>query len=249
MRVYDNPKYYEVAFSFRNILDEVDFIEQVIKQHSGIPVKTILDIASGNSPHMLELCKRGYHYVGLELNDEMVSYAREKIRKYNLGAKVIKDDLMNFSILEPVDCAILFLGSLYVKDDSELIKHLSSLSKALRSGGLYILDGAIEFYPEDVRKQSWDIEREGIKVITTYDPRWIDGQENIVEAKITLEVEDRGEKKKIEHSEIRKIYSYKEFTTIAKQTGNLEYVDSFSNFDTTSKTKEGGRNIIVLRRK
>ena len=30
MQVHDNPKYYEIAFSFREIRKEVDFIEQII---------------------------------------------------------------------------------------------------------------------------------------------------------------------------------------------------------------------------
>jgi len=56
-------------------------------------------------------------------------------------------------------------------------------------------------------------------------------------------------KNKIEHLEIRKIYSDKEFIAKAEQTNNWEYVGSFSNFDTTNKPRLGGRNIIVLRKK
>jgi len=157
MKVYDNPKYYEIAFSFRNISDEVDFIEQLIKTHSKIPVKTVFELASGNSPHMQELCKRGYQYIGLELNDKMISYARDKITQYNLDAEIVRGDLRDFSLSSPVDCALLFLGSLCVKNDNELEKHLDALAKTLCIGGLYILDGAVKFYPEDVRKQSWDM--------------------------------------------------------------------------------------------
>lgn len=37
MQVYNNQKYYEIAFSFRYISKEVDFIEQVIAKESRIP--------------------------------------------------------------------------------------------------------------------------------------------------------------------------------------------------------------------
>ena len=52
MEVYDNPKYYEIAFSFRDIPSEADFLDKVIARYSKIPVNTFLELASGNSPHL-----------------------------------------------------------------------------------------------------------------------------------------------------------------------------------------------------
>jgi hypothetical protein len=249
MQVYDNPKYYEIAFSFRDIPKEVDFIEQVVKNESRITVKTFLEIASGNSPHMKELCKRGYGYIGLELSKQMIEYSREIISKSTLSAEIIEGDMMKFSLSQPVDCALLFLGSFYIKNDEELHSHLDSVADAVRVGGLYILDGAVSFYPGDIRKQSWEMTHGDIKIVTTYDPKWIDKALNISRAKITLNVDDNGEKKKMEHLELRKIYSIDEFITKAQETGKWEYVSSFSNFDITKKPHKKGRNVVVLRRK
>ncbi|MEK7501721.1 MAG: hypothetical protein AAB629_02235, partial [Patescibacteria group bacterium] len=61
--------------------------------------------------------------------------------------------------------------------------------------------------------------------------------------------DDNGEKKKIEHLEIRKIYSIDEFVKKAQETGKWEYVSSFSDFDIERKPYNEGRNIVVLRRK
>jgi hypothetical protein len=249
MRVYDNPKYYEIAFSFRNISKEVDFIEEIITKESRIPVKTFLEIASGNSPHMKELCKRGYSYVGLELSKQMIGFSREIIEKFVLTAEIIEGNMMKFSLPKPVDCVLLFLGSFYIKSDDELHSHLDSVANAVKAGSLYILDGAVSFYPEDIRKQSWEMIEGNIKVVTTYDPKWIDKVGKISEAKITLDVDDNGEKKKIEHLEIRKIYSVDEFIEKAQGTDKWEYVGSVSDFDITKKPHNEGRNIVVLRRK
>ncbi|MEI7462878.1 MAG: class I SAM-dependent methyltransferase [Candidatus Taylorbacteria bacterium] len=249
MQVYNNPKYYEIAFSFRDIPKEVDFIEQVIAKDSRIPVKTLFEIASGNSPHIKELCKRGYGYIGFELGKQMIEYSREIIRKSVLSAEIVEGDMIKFSLPKLVDCALLFLGSFYIKSDEELRSHLDSVANVVQSGGLYILDGAVSFYPEDIRKQSWEMIEGNIKVVTTYDPKWIDKTGNISEAKITLDIDDNGEKKKIEHLEIRKVYSIDEFIKKAQETGKWEYVSSFSDFDITKKPYNEGRNIIVFRRK
>jgi len=62
--VYGNPKYYDIAFSFRDIPKEVETIEQCIRDYSKIPVINVLEIASGTSPHMDVLVGRGNVYTG-----------------------------------------------------------------------------------------------------------------------------------------------------------------------------------------
>ena len=57
--VYNNPKYYEIAFSYRDIPAEVDVLEQVIEQYSHIPVSTVLELGCGPAPHLAELARRG----------------------------------------------------------------------------------------------------------------------------------------------------------------------------------------------
>ncbi|MDE1975370.1 MAG: class I SAM-dependent methyltransferase [Patescibacteria group bacterium] len=250
MEVYSNPKYYEIAFSFRDIPAEVDFIERVIAKESRIPVKRFLEIASGNSPHMKELCKRGYCYIGLEMSDEMIAYSRKTIEDGALSAEIIKGDMIDFSLPTQADCALLFLGSFYVTSDEELRSHLDSVACALKSGGLYILDNAVIFFPEDAMNiQSWDMEADGVKVTTTYAPAWVDEKERISDAKITLDIEEGGKKRKIEHVERRKLYMADDFIRIAESTGKWERAGAFSNFDMSKEPYPGGRNIVVLRRK
>lgn len=249
MDVYDNPKYYEIAFSFRDIPKEVDFIEQLISKESKIPVKTFLEIASGNSPHMQELCKRGYSYIGLELSKQMVKYTLDKFRNLTLSAKIVEGDMIKFSLSKLVDCTLLFLGSLYVRNDDELLSHLDSVANALQSGGLYILDGVVTFFPEDVHTQTWEMEKDDIKVTTTYKVESTDVKTGISKAKIILDIEDNDQKKKMKHLEIKKVYTADEFIRIAIQTGQWEYVGAFSNFNITNKPQKEQRNIIVLRKK
>lgn len=248
MQIYNNPKYYNLAFSFRDIPKEVDFIEKVIAKESRIPVKTFLEIASGNSPHMKEMCKRRYRYIGLELNKQMIDYANGIAKDSNLNAEIFEGDMLDFALQEKAECALLFLGSFYVKSDAELSSHLESIANTVRSGGLYILDGAISYFDDDIRAQSWEMVDGNTKVVTTYNPKIIDKAENISEAKITLDINEAGKISTMEQLEVRKIYSIEEFISKIKEDGNWEYVDSFCNFDMDMKPSEDGRNITVLRR-
>jgi SAM-dependent methyltransferase len=75
--LYQNPKYYEIAFSFRDIPTEVDVFEGVITQYSRIPVSCVLELGCGPAPHLEELARRGYTYVGLDLSGPMLAYAQK----------------------------------------------------------------------------------------------------------------------------------------------------------------------------
>ena len=47
MPVYDEPLYYEIAFSFMDSAKQADLFEEFIEKHSGIEVKRFLDIGCG----------------------------------------------------------------------------------------------------------------------------------------------------------------------------------------------------------
>ena len=86
VNLYQHPKYYEVAFSFRNIPQEVDFFESAIEKFSRIKVKSFFELASGTSPYLEEWHKRGYRYIGLDKSSEMLAFfpevsPREKHRR------------------------------------------------------------------------------------------------------------------------------------------------------------------------
>ena len=199
MDVYKHPKYYDIAFSYRDIPEEVDFIEDVVRRYSKVPVRRVLELASGNSPHMAQLCRRGYEYVGLEISPEMIAYSRERIRDERLRAQILSGDMRDFVLEQPVDCVLVFVGSLFVQDDDELESHLHSVARALSPGGLYMLDGVVRAAPGASEKQQWTQSSGGVTVDVTWEP--LADRELL-----TLEVDDNGKRERIHHTEFNKRY-------------------------------------------
>ncbi|MBI4726308.1 class I SAM-dependent methyltransferase [candidate division TA06 bacterium] len=93
--LYANPKYYEIAFSFCDITKEVDVFQKCIAQYSKIPVKSVLELGCGNSPHLLELLKRGYRYTGIDLSREMLEFSKSKVSEEMLGKATFLQANMN----------------------------------------------------------------------------------------------------------------------------------------------------------
>lgn len=249
--LYDNPKYYEIAFSFRDIPAEVDVFEECFKRFSQIPVKSVLELGCGNSPHMEELIKRGYQYNGLDLSQAMLDYSREKALRIGAEANLIQANMIDFSLDTKVDFVYVLLGSLYAKSTSELLTHFNSVAQVLRKGGLYLLDWCIQYDPLSEGGDSWEIERDGIKVKTTVSWKVINRVEQTFEETITLEVNDHGEEHSIVGKEIKRAIYPQEFLCFVSGFRYFEFVGWWNNWDLRQPLEQANkidRPIALVRR-
>ncbi len=161
--VYDHPRYYEVAFSFRDIPAEVDLFEECIRRFARIPIRTFIELGCGNSPHMGELLARNYRYIGLDINTEMLEYSGRKVPQ---GGQAVfyKRDMCDFEINESADFAFIALGSLYAQTEADQISHFDSVAKVLPTGGLYLLDWCVYFGAPISTRDTWETQSGDIRV-------------------------------------------------------------------------------------
>lgn len=249
--VYHNPKYYEIAFSFRDIPAEVDIVEALIKQYSRIPVSRVLELGCGPAPHLAELARRGYTYVGLDLSRPMLAYAQQRADTVQASARFHVASLVDFRLDEPVDFAFILLGSLYTRNTTELLSHFDALSRALKHGGLYLLDWCVHFAPATERTESWEMSRDNITVKTTYQVKPINPVEQTVEETITLEVEDASAPVVLREVLVRRDLYPQEFLLLIANRSDFEFVGWWNNWDLTQPldgTQTINRPIVVVRK-
>ena len=248
--LYKNPKYYEIAFSFRDISGEVDFFEKAIKKFSKIKAKKVFELASGNSPYLEEWHKRGYEYFGLDTSKEMLNFVKMRAREKNIKLTLFQKNMNRFSLKDvSVDLAYVLLGSLYVKSNEEFFQHLNSVSNILKSGGLYILDGVVWFNILNNKKQRWTIFKQKIKVKSTFQVNVIDSAAQLIQENLILEIWEQGKKKQIQNSEIKKLFFPQEFLTLIKYHNKFEFLGWFNDFDINKTAMPNGRPVVVLRKK
>lgn len=251
--LYNNPKYYEIAFSFRDIPAEVDVFEQCFKRFSRIPVKSVLELGCGNSPHMEELVKRRYQYYGLDLSEAMLEYSRDKTLRIGAEANLIHADMNDFSLDTMVDFVYVLLGSLSVKSTSELMSHFNSVARVLKNGGLYLLDWCVKFDPPWVAESggTWEVEREGIDVKTMVSWKLINRVEQTFEEIITQEVSDHGKKLNLIDQVIKKAIFPQEFLCFISNSEHFEFVGWWNNWDLSQPLEQEDkidRPIALVRR-
>ena len=251
--IYDYPEYYEVAFSFRDIPRESSFLHDCIQRFSNIPVHRLFEVACGFAPHAEELSKLGYHYVGLDINRNMLDYAASKWRSLSPRPELVEGDMVSFALREPVDFAFVMLGSLYLNSLDEMNRHFDSMAACLRPGSLYFLDWCIQFTdPLTYGMNNETVcERNGIRVQSRFNIKLIDPAEQMYEEVWTLNVDDHGRHRNFEMIERNRAIFPQEFILFIKNRPDFEMVGWWLDWD-FSKPVEGGvrvdRPVVLLRR-
>jgi len=253
--VYDEPRYYEIAFSYRDIGAEVDTFEQCFDRYAGRRVRSILELGSGNSPHLEELLQRGYAYTGLDRSQAMLEYSARKASALAGEATFVHADMLDFSLDRIFDFAFIMLGSLSAGNTEDVISHLRSVAAALNRGGLYLLDWCVHFAPFSDRTESWTMEQDGIEVTTRWSERLVDAVEQLVEETLTLEVVDDGAVHHLSETAVNRVIFPQEFLLLIEQIGEFEFVGWWNNWDLdkplgeVKAPKNISRPIALLRRK
>jgi SAM-dependent methyltransferase len=256
MEIYKHPLYYEIAFSFFDVKKQIDTFELIIKKFSRIKVRRFLDIACGPSLQLREIARRGYEAVGLDLIPEMLKYLSDKAKEESLRIETIQADMTNFRLEKKVDFAFIMMGSLVFKSNEEFLNHLDSLAHSLKKGGLYFIQNKTVDWIRSV-EQSWDMERNGIKVKTTYKNHWKDMLKQIYTEEIVIEVNDHGKEMRFESIEDLKFIFPQEFKALIELYGKFEFLGWWEGTESTwylDKPLEKAKplsniNMVILRRK
>lgn len=254
--LYDHPRYYEIAFSFRDIPGEVDVMEDCFRRYARIPVKRVLELGCGPAPHMPEWVRRGYAYIGLDINPTMLAYAGDKAAALGLPATLVRGDMRRFSLDSPVDFAYTLLGSLFVETTPELLDHLGCVARILRPGGLYLLESCIHFAWDEAFMEAqdhWVMEQDGITVSVSFekaDPT--DYPAQVSRDVMVARVYDGERVLRLESLERTRLIFPQEFLLLLEKTGAFEFVGWWNCWnleEPMERAQEVDRPITLTRRK
>jgi len=250
MKAYRYPSYYALAFSYRDVKQEMDFFEATIRKFSNIDVRRVLELSAGTAPYLLEWNARGYSYFGLDISEIMLNYARRIAHENGIKAEFIRGNVRNFSLdSAPFDLVYVLLGSLYLRSNKQFLKHLDCVGKSLKSGGLYIIDGFVWFKLLQDNEQSWTMRRGKLRVRTTYRAELIDAIKQTYYEHLIFKINDAGNKFSIDSKVVTKFFFPQEFLSLVAFHGAFEFLGWYKNFDLNEKAEPKGRQVVILRKK
>ncbi|HOX54327.1 MAG: class I SAM-dependent methyltransferase [Candidatus Omnitrophica bacterium] len=139
-------KKYDKECYVQGTIGECDFIELEINRDKSLK---IIDIGCGTGRHAIELTKRGYNVIGVDLSENQIKGAREKAREAGLTIDFQTQDARNLPFDGEFDLAIMLCegGFSLMETDKMNFEILKNAAKALKSKGKLIFTALNGLFP------------------------------------------------------------------------------------------------------
>jgi SAM-dependent methyltransferase len=120
---------------------EVRFLDEVWGRHLKRPVRRVLDVACGNSPHGQMFARAGIEVVGIDRSATMIAAGRAEAASLK-SLRFYRRRIERFQIPEKRFDAAFFMSETFpiITRNRDIITHLESVAAVLKKGGLYCID-------------------------------------------------------------------------------------------------------------
>ena len=207
---------------------QVAFIVDILQLRGG---ERVLDLACGYGRHSLELARRGFHVVGVDITECYIADARKSAEAEGLNATFVQSDIRDVSFYEEFDVVLnLADGAIgYLENDEENHKIFEVIAGALRPGGKSLIDICSREHAEmHFPKKHWEIGSHGVSLPSfEYDAaskRMLYGGFGIRFGEIAMPPES------IEAHSSTRLYSYQEIMEIFNELG-MNTVAGYGDYD------------------
>jgi SAM-dependent methyltransferase len=170
---YDSPLYYDLIFD-QDTVTEADFVEAAWAKHHAAERKVrqrqqlrILEPACGSGRLMRALATRGHQVAGFDLNEKMLSAARERLNSANCHGTLKRASLETFSLAGRFDIAHCLVSSFkYILTEEHAVSHLQCIADHLRPGSIYLLGIHLTDYSrKHCEHERWTGSKAGVHVV------------------------------------------------------------------------------------
>jgi 2-polyprenyl-3-methyl-5-hydroxy-6-metoxy-1,4-benzoquinol methylase len=212
---------YDSEIFTQGTIGECDFIEKEINYDKSFK---IVDIGCGTGRHSIELTKRGYKVIGIDLSESQLECAKEKAEAKNLQIDFQKHDARNLPFKNEFDLAIMLCegGFSLMETDEMNFEILKNASESLRQpsklifttlNGLFPIYNSVEkFYASAKEEENATYKDNTFDLMTFRDHN------------LTTVEDDLGNKKELECNE--RFYIPPEITWLLK-TLNFKKIDIY----------------------
>lgn len=138
--------YHALAASYDRLTNDVDYEATVefymeILRQEGVSPRTAADLACGTGSVTKILAQRGYAVTGVDLSEEMLTEAFQKVQDMENPPRFICQPLQELYLPRGVDMAVCALDSLdYITNPEDCAEVIRRTYKALNPGGIFIFD-------------------------------------------------------------------------------------------------------------
>lgn len=206
--------------------------------------KKCLELGCGTGNMTLRLKKIGFEVYGMDISEDMMCVAQEKLMEENLRAVLLNQDMTDFSIDKSFSCIFSFCdGYNYITDENKLVNSFKNVYSHLNDGGYFIFDVSSEYKLKNIiGSKSFTLVEDDICYIWD---NFIDG--DIIEMYITFFVKKGNLYKRIEESHIQRAYSCDFLKRCLEKTG-FKKINIYNGYSFEKYSPLGERILFVCKK-
>jgi len=255
-----SPTWYKESWSLaikdmswvEHTMNEVDFIIDIMELSGS---ERVLDLACGFGRHAIELSKRGFSVVGVDITLDLIKEAERVAAIEKLNTKFICADLRDVSYKNEFDVVLnMGEGAIgYLENDDENLKIFDLIASSLKQGGKHFMEIINAEHAEmHLPKKSWYI---GDKILSLEEYQWdketrcmLNGYwyfrfGEIAEKPVTADMVARSSIRAYSMQEIKEILTSRQMV-IKKSYGN-----SFGEFNKDTPVSHREMQLLVFSQK
>ncbi len=246
---------YEVLAEFYDGLNpDVDyekwanFIEEIFKKYGEIETKIVLDLACGTGSMSVELAKKGYEVIGVDLSADMLMEAQQKSFEQGQSILFLNQDMCDIDLYGTVDACVCCLDSLnYLTNIEKVKKCLSLVNNFMNDSGLFVFDvNTPHKFRNTYGNNAYILENESVLCAwqNSFDE---DSGECNFDLSFFVENED-GLYERFDESQKERMYTDEEIRSVLKEC-SFDVVGVYSDYNFTEQKDTDERWYYVCRAK
>lgn len=165
---YETPRLYDAVFDV-DTRREADFLIACAARYGRARGTRVLEPACGSGRLVAELARRGYAVEGFDRSRAMLAYAKGRLDRRGLRARLFEGDLAHVELRPGFAFAHCLVSTFkYLLDERSARAHLELVARALAPGGIYVLGFHLTDYAEErVTRERHEVERRGTRIVCT----------------------------------------------------------------------------------
>jgi len=222
-----------------------DYIERVFYENS-IKPSLILDLGCGTGNFCINMAKRGYEMIGVDLSPEMLDCAKDKSYKDGVDILFINQDMTRFELYGTVDSIVCLMDSVnYITSKRDLKRLLGLVRNYLNPKGLFIFDINTSYKLENIlgNEMFYDVADD----ITYIWQNNFDKRKKISRFDLTFFVKEDERYKRYDEVHLERAYVLQELKELINASG-LELVSIHDELSFVKPTKKSQRVFITCKK-
>lgn len=222
-----------------------DYVESLMKKHQ-VKGSMMLELGCGTGSFGIEMARRGYEMICLDLSTEMLDCANEKAQKEGLDILFLNQDMCNFELFGTVDVIVCLLDSFnYLTKATQIQKIFKLVQNYLNPNGLFIFDINTRYKFENILSDNlfyeigdnvtyiWENEYNSKTKISRFDLTFFVRQDMLYE--------------RFDETHFERAYSHDEIMKYINNS-DLKFIAVYNELKLTKPSEKSQRNFYVCKK-